>query len=1410
MPSPPASGHDTAGFRRFLIAAGTARYDRLGDDAGLPSVVTDLAQVRQLFEQRLHYECVLPDLASDPTSGQFRSELSGWLTDDDRRPGDLVVVYYSGHGAYGPDGRHYLLTRDSSERNMVGTALPTEDLVRMLGATAIQHALVIIDTCYAGAGTYDLLAVLRSVSSSRYVQGSAGSGLWFVAAARPKEEAQQGAFVPCLVEAVENPRHGMAYQRFLDPNSVIADVNEQLQRSWPHQHARAAMGDSSGTSPLLPNPRYRPDLPSGLDVETQRSLLDQGDVLSHWGPRSRGVEVEGDKGWYFTGRRVALRELVSWLAEGGDGRIKVVTGGPGSGKSALLARLVTLSDPGYRSRVPREQLGDPDTTPPPESIDVAVIARDRTLADVIGVLAETLGIDFAEPATFLASLASVQRTRLTIVLDSLDEAIAPRDIARRLLAPLSAARIPGLNVLVGTRREVLPSLGTRTDVMDLDDPRYLSTADLAEYSAKILGGGTGITGHSPYRDKPRLARQVAEAVAARAYPSFLIARIVSRSLVDARDAVDIGRRGWRTRFPATVGDALDEYLERFGADEQRVRDLLQPLAYAAGSGLPWENIWAPLASALSGVGYTDSDVRWLLDRAGAYIVESTADERSVYRLYHAALAEHLRDQSRGVDADRRITATLMGGVPRANGAQGPNWRRANPYVRSYLAVHAARSGLLDGLLTDPLFLVVASPRRLTEVLPAAGEDDALSAAHVYRRAAHRLRGGAYADNAAVLELTARCTGHENLARRLARLPLGQSWHVPWARWQPAQDYGLVGRHDGAVTAMALTVFESRVVVITGGEDATVRCWDLVDGVPAGESLPGDTAPVRAVVAGTADGRALIVSADKDGGLQRWDLADVIPVGEPMRGHEGRVNALTVGEVPRQVLVVSAGDDGSIRRWDLGDGSPVGPPMWGHEGRVTALTVADVPGRTLVVSAGDDGTVRRWDLADGSPVGPPARGQEGRVNALAVGVADGGETVVSGAVDWSWRMWDPRDGRQVGRPVTVHDAEVTSVALGEVDGHALVVSGSADTYVRCWDVVEGRTVGDPLMSHDGTVTAVRTATVDGELAIVSASADGTIRRWRTAPPTTADTAAPAHAGGVSAVAAGRVGAETWALSGGADHVLRRWNLRTGEPVGNAVPGHGDWVNAMVTGTLAGRPVVASAGGDGTVRLWDLESGSAVGSTLTKPGWVNAVALGTIDGSPVAAAGGNDGLIHRWNLQTWEEVGDPICSGQRSVLALLATHLGGIDVLVSAGADGTLRPWRAADGEPLRAPVAAHDAEVWCLAATEGDGVPIALTGDANGAVRWWDLAEWQPLGAPVTGHGSAVFGVAMGRLDGHDLGLSIGGDGSLCLWRPPGTLVQEIATGGGLLDVTFVPPCQALVTGWRGMLLLELSACGGST
>jgi hypothetical protein len=86
-------------------------------------------------------------------------------------------------------------------------------------------------------------------------------------------------------------------------------------------------------------------------ADSRRGLREAGhraaQVRDHFGPAASGIlpwQVRG--GSYFTGRVRVLSELAGWLGQpdSGDGRARVVTGGPGSGKSAVLGRLVCLAD----------------------------------------------------------------------------------------------------------------------------------------------------------------------------------------------------------------------------------------------------------------------------------------------------------------------------------------------------------------------------------------------------------------------------------------------------------------------------------------------------------------------------------------------------------------------------------------------------------------------------------------------------------------------------------------------------------------------------------------------------------------------------------------------------------------------------------------------------------------------------------------------------------------------------------------------------------------------------------------------------------------------------------------------------------------------------------------------------------
>ena len=474
-------------------------------------------------------------------------------------------------------------------------------------------------------------------------------------------------------------------------------------------------------------------------------------LRQHWRPRARGVYQDTTPGWYFTGRSALLRELTGWLEHGPPGRaVRLVTGPAGTGKSAVLAWLCALSDPQLRAEIGTARLAalaDEAAVPAAGRVSAAVWARDLDARGAAGALAAALALPVAAGATVEDVLAAVEdldpaeRGGLVVVLDALDEARAPRDIARQLLVPLT--RDLGVKVVAGTRpgrdEELITAFGKRAAIYRLDDPAWFDRHDLAGYAAACLRADFDPDLDSDYRADPGACRQVAAAIAEAAGSNFLVAGLAARTRAD-EPVIDVSAPGWRDRqrFPAEVGQAFEDYLARFGDNETRARDLLRALAYAEGAGLPAGELWAGMATALAPPRrYGTDDLAWLLDSAASYLVESGSEHGPpVYRIFHQALIEHLRPEGKETQRQRDLVGALMRAVP--PGAAGPDWADAPSYIREHLAAHAAAASLLDDLLEDPLYLLTVDPARLVPHLDAARSAPARAASAVYRQSAHHL------------------------------------------------------------------------------------------------------------------------------------------------------------------------------------------------------------------------------------------------------------------------------------------------------------------------------------------------------------------------------------------------------------------------------------------------------------------------------------------------------------------------------------------------------------------------------------------------------------------------------------------------------------------------------------------------
>jgi WD40 repeat protein len=950
-------------YRLHFIAIGIEKYLNCGDDMQLPSTIQEITLVRNAFEEKLGYTSRLPQIRLNATKADIEIQLGDWLSQQDLDQRDVVAIYFTGHALVGEDKRHHLLTSDYRESNLLATSLTTEQLVSLLAHAHVKHALVILDTCASGQGALDGASSMARFGEGPDADRNPGSGYWLVAASRPREEATVRVFAEALVETIDNPAFAGEGQRFLDISAVIAAVNPKLANSG--QSARFAVVHGSGTSPSLPNPRFNPLVPLGIDVATQRRIASQQDLQGYWSPRARGVEVEGQPGNFFCGRSQVLRDIEQWL-RCGTKRGLLVTGNPGSGKSAILARILLLSDPVSRDSIALPN-DDIDADLLFEYIRGGVYCRNKSFDEVISELGGLSGYGVDVPVQDMIEVLSSKLPGSVYILDGLDESDDAGRVIKELIIPV--VRSPnGARILLGVRRYLTNELSSVVQSIDIDEEEYVQLKDLALYAEMIIQEPLDNQASSRYLKAPgKLLDAITTEIAKSSYPTFLIARLTARSLARADARVDPLDPSWVLRLPKSVEAAMEADLSRYGAERIRVTEMLRPLAMARGLGLPWDGLWAGLATALSesGAVYTDEQIEWLMEHAGGYIVNTLEDGRSVYRLYHQALIDYLRDPPLDRHRQTMVFRSLVDSVPLLEGCR--TWEAAHPYILQHLASHASEVGTLSSLLEDEWFCVNAEPRRLIQALSASRrlESDWVEGtkssrvSKIYENAFHALVGTPIPERVSYLAHSSMQLEMHEFRDLAEKAGVAAGW-LPRRALSRGSHLEVITEVRGEIQCMAIADLEGQPALVVGDHAGIVHCWAYASMELLWESMPFSDASIT-VVGSSASYSNGIVCASSNGGVAILDLRSGRTTWRAWPEVKGGIFAATLQRISRgRAVVITGGHDGVLRVTAEDDSKPI-VIITSQEWWISAILLARLGDREIICCAGGDGDMCAYDL-----------------------------------------------------------------------------------------------------------------------------------------------------------------------------------------------------------------------------------------------------------------------------------------------------------------------------------------------------------------------------------------------------------------------------------------------------------------
>ncbi|TWP50916.1 tetratricopeptide repeat protein [Lentzea tibetensis] len=663
------------GKRGVFIGVGIDTYD-----VGLRRLDHAVADVSAVAE------CLSTSYEGEPLLNGTTDDVTRHLKSfEGKADGRALVLLWSGHGSN--DAGLRLATRNDVDD------LAAAEVIRRCVRSRANQLLFIIDTCQAEAVLHAAHQAAEWITNLE----APHEHVWFgflVSCSTADYGARDGAFGALLVKLLKHgPDSPDQKRRWSRHNRFILgeDLGQALLEEWRGEQRPDFLRRGRGWY-MLPNPLWTEDAPE--------------EVVEHLLLAARGGASEDRRSW-FTGRAAEVDQVVSWVVAAEPG-VRVVTGSAGTGKSAIVGRVVSMSNAEERAGL-RWTHADPGRG----SVTAHVHARGLTadlVADVLDGQLVRAGLLPPEPAgrrNAAELVGAVQRavtessTVPVIVIDGLDEA---RGDSLAIASDVISRLAPFASVVVSTRpltviggdgpRDVLSA----TEVLDLDLPRHQESgrAAINDYVRHRLSD-VDVT-----MDAEEVARHL-ESSSVTKRP-FLLARVITDQL--RATPVDTSRPDWRQRVAGSIEEAFDHDLGRAEppppdstsglTPQQLARTMLTALTWGMGAGFP-EAEWLAVASALADTPLDRDHVSWAVDQLGRYVVQDGAGGVAVYRLAHQSLSDHLRP-ARDSTADPgalRVLGALLARYEQLLADGQKSWEPA--YLRDYAWLHAAKAGN-DGLV----------------------------------------------------------------------------------------------------------------------------------------------------------------------------------------------------------------------------------------------------------------------------------------------------------------------------------------------------------------------------------------------------------------------------------------------------------------------------------------------------------------------------------------------------------------------------------------------------------------------------------------------------------------------------------------------------------------------------------------
>ncbi len=325
----------------------------------------------------------------------------------DKKPDDLLVIYFSGHGVRDEQGQLFLAVNNTRANRLRATAIPAEFITREMDRSRSRRQVLILDCCHSGAFAQGSKAVTgESAGTGPTFEGS-GYGRVVLTATDATQyawegdkiigEADNSLFTHFVVEGLRSGSADTNGDGQITLDEMYDYVYEQVVTRTPKQTPGKWSYKQQGDIVIARNPR--PVIkPAELPAEVRQLLEDTRPLVRETGVRELARLLHSDT----PGLALAAWDALKALAEDDSLRVR-----------AAAAQLLNTAAPS----APAVEVGH-ETAPRLPAVTPACVVvrggpqagRQFALQPGINVIGRGLGLEIS-----LADDSSVSRRHAQIV-----------------------------------------------------------------------------------------------------------------------------------------------------------------------------------------------------------------------------------------------------------------------------------------------------------------------------------------------------------------------------------------------------------------------------------------------------------------------------------------------------------------------------------------------------------------------------------------------------------------------------------------------------------------------------------------------------------------------------------------------------------------------------------------------------------------------------------------------------------------------------------------------------------------------------------------------------------------------------------------------------------------------------------